>query len=198
MPIEPRFSGIILASQSPARAALLTRLGLPFTQVPAHLDETPRSDESPLDLARRLARDKAEAIARQHPEALVIGSDQVPVFDGLPLGKPGTVERGQRQLQQFSGNEVVFHTAVTVRSLATDFESGFVDTTTVRFRTLEPEEIRRYLAADDPLQCAGSFKVESLGPSLFEWVRSEDPTGLPGLPLIRLCHLLREAGCTLP
>jgi septum formation protein len=198
MAVEPRYSRIILASQSPARAELLTRLGLPFNQVPAHIDETPRPDEPPLDLARRLARDKAGAVARQHPDALVIGSDQVPVFEGSPLGKPGTLERGRRQLQRFSGHEVMFHTAVTVRAWSAAYEKAFVDTTTVRFRNLTAEEIDRYLAADDPLQCAGSFKVESLGPSLFEWVRSEDPTGLPGLPLIRLSHLLREAGFNLP
>jgi septum formation protein len=198
MSVEPRFSGIILASQSPARVALLQRLGLPFTQAPAHLDETPLPGEAPLDLAQRLARSKADAIARQHPTSLVIGSDQVPVFEGKPLGKPETLERGRRQLQRFSGKEVVFYTAVTVQVRETGFEESFVDTTVVRFRTLEDEEIDRYLAADDPLQCAGSFKVESLGPSLFEWVRSEDPTALPGLPLIRLTHLLRRAGCTLP
>lgn len=196
--MEPRFSGIILASQSPSREALLRRLGLPFRQVPAHIDETPRPGEPPLELAQRLARSKADAIAREHPDSLVIGSDQVPVFEGEPLGKPGTRERGRRQLQRFSGNEVVFFTAVTVQVREAGFEESFVDTTTVRFRSLDAAEIDRYLEADDPLQCAGSFKVESLGPSLFEWVRSEDPTALPGLPLIRLTHLLRRAGCTLP
>jgi septum formation protein len=198
MPVEPRLSPIILASQSPARAALLGRLGLPFTQEPAHIDETPAPDEPPLDLAQRLAREKAGAIARMHPASLVIGSDQVPVFDGAPLGKPGTLERGRRQLQRFSGNAVVFYTAVNVQLRQAGFEEAFVDTTTVRFRSLDNQEIDRYLAADDPLQCAGSFKVESLGPSLFEWVRSEDPTALPGLPLIRLTHLLRRAGWALP
>ncbi len=198
MTVEPRFSGIILASQSPARADLLHRLGLPFPQLPAHIDETPRPDEAPRTLSRRLAGAKAEAIARQHPDALVIGSDQVPVFQGSPFGKPGTLERGRRQLQEFSGNEVVFYTAVSVLGRNAGFQQSFVDTTTVHFRRLEAEEIDRYLATDDPLQCAGSFRVESLGPSLFEWVRSEDPTALPGLPLIRLCHLLRQAGYALP
>lgn len=198
MPVEPIFSGIILASQSPARAELLGRLRLPFSQVPAHIDETPGSDEAPRDLAVRLAREKARAIAATHPAALVIGSDQVSVFQGAPLGKPGSLERGQRQLARFSGNEVLFYTAVTVMAMQAGFERSFVDTTTVRFRDLDAEEIDRYLRADDPLQCAGSFKVESLGPALFEWVRSEDPTALPGLPLIRLAQLLRKAGCAVP
>ena len=151
-----------------------------------------------MDLARRLASAKAAFIARRHPDALVIGSDQVSVFDDRPLGKPGTLERGRRQLRRFSGNEVRFFTAVSVQSLDAGFEESFVDTTTVRFRPLAADEIDRYLAADDPLQCAGSFKVESLGPTLFEWVRSNDPTALPGLPLIRLSQLLRQAGLTLP
>ncbi|MEE4173976.1 MAG: nucleoside triphosphate pyrophosphatase [Xanthomonadales bacterium] len=196
--VEPIFSGIILASQSPARAELLRRLRLPFTQVPAHIDETPESGEAPRDLAARLAREKARAIAREHPDALVIGSDQVSVFGGKPLGKPGSLERGRRQLGRFSGNDVLFHTAVTVTVSGSGFEESFIDTTEVRFRELGEDEIDRYLQADDPLQCAGSFKVESLGPALFEWVRSEDPTALTGLPLIRLTHLLRQAGCALP
>lgn len=198
MSIEPRFSGIILASQSPIRAELLQRLGLPFTQVPAHIDESPHPGESPRDLSRRLAHGKAAAIGALHPDALVIGSDQVPVFEEIPLGKPGTLERGREQLIRFSGEEVRFYTAVSVQGPGAGFEGSFVDTTDVRFRALRTDEIDRYLAADDPLQCAGSFRVESLGPTLFEWVRSDDPTALPGLPLIRLSHLLREAGCTLP
>lgn len=164
----------------------------------ADIDETPRPGETPQALAERLAREKADAVAQRHPDAIVIGSDQVAAFRGHPTGKPGTVERARKALRRFSGGEVTFFTGVSVIGLQRRFAAGFLDTTVVKFRALDDGEIERYVRHDDPLACAGSFKVESLGPTLFEWVRSEDPTGLPGLPLIRLAGALRQAGYRLP
>ena len=150
--------------------------------------------------ATRLAREKACAVARKYPASLVIGSDQVADLDGTLLGKPGSRERAQAQLMQCSGRAVVFHTAVCVAGSAggqTVFREA-IDTTRVVFRVLEPAEISRYLAIDHPLDCAGSFKVERLGVSLFERIESTDPTALIGLPLIALCRLLRESGMSIP
>jgi septum formation protein len=195
---KPTFSEIVLASGSSARRELLGRFGLPFLVDPADIDETPGVDESPADLVERLSREKARAVADRHPGALVIGSDQAAVFEGHSLGKPGTSERACRQLTRFSGQAVTFLTGVCVIHGDERGEAYALDTTRVQFRVLGEEEIERYVARDQPLACAGAFKVESLGPSLFEAVRSEDPTGLQGLPLIALARLLRDAGCPLP
>ncbi len=198
MTAKPIICDLVLASGSAIRAELLGRLGLPFVQDSADIDETPMTSESPRDLAERLAREKALAVTSRHPGACVIGSDQVAVFHGEPTGKPGTAARARAALERFSGGEVTFVTGVRVLCPERDFDAGFIDTTVVKFRHLDAGEIERYVDRDDPTMCAGSFKVESLGPSLFEWVRSEDPTGLPGLPLIRLAALLREAGYVVP
>ncbi len=189
---------LILASTSPYRRALLERLRVPFDCVAPDADETPRAGESALDLSQRLARTKAESVASRFPDAVVIGSDQVAVLGERKLGKPGTVERCIEQLTLSSGREVAFVTAVCVangRARSGDFH---VDRTVVRFRELTRAEIERYIAADNPLDCAGGFKAESLGIALFERIESEDPTGLTGLPLIWLCGALRRAGIPVP
>ncbi len=154
--------------------------------------------ESPPALAARLARQKAAAVAAAHPGAVVIGSDQVAVRGAETLGKPGTVERCIQQLAQCSGREVEFLTAVFVLDSAADRSEAHVDRTIVRFRSLTPDEIERYVSADSPLDCAGGFKAESLGIALFDQIESTDPTGLTGLPLIWLCGALRRAGIPVP
>lgn len=195
---EPRFSHLVLASGSVARQELLRRFGLPFDVVPADIDESPQPEESPTALAERLSREKARAVAQRHPDALVIGSDQVAVFDGAPTGKPGDLTRAREALRRFSGRDVTFLTGVCLVGAAAQHESFHLDRTIVRFRHLIDEEITRYVERDDPVSCAGSFKVEALGPALFEWVRTEDPTALPGLPLIRLSGMLRRCGYKVP
>jgi septum formation protein len=200
-PVDSPFSGtppapprLILASTSRYRRELLGRLGLPFEAMPPEVDEAPRPGEGPAAGALRLALAKAEAIAARHPQALVIGSDQVADLDGQWLGKPGTVERARAQLTRMSGRTLFFQTAVALvcrsRSLA---ETGLA-AVRVRVRPLTAAEIDRYLAREDALDCAGSARSEGLGIALLDAVESDDPTALIGLPLIRTCALLRRAG----
>lgn len=190
--------GLILASTSRYRRALLERLGLPFEGVAPEVDEARRDGESAADLAARLARAKAEAVALHHPGAVVIGSDQVALRGTEVLGKPGTVERCRAQLLQSSGQEVVFLTAVHVIDGPGRRAESHVDRTTVRFRTLVADEVDRYIERDRPLDCAGGFKAEALGIALFESIESSDPTGLTGLPLAWVCGALRRAGFAVP
>lgn len=185
---------LVLASTSPYRRELLSRLGLPFDTGRPDVDETPRKGESPAMLAVRLARAKANALAG--PAAWAIGSDQVAELDGSPLGKPGSFAAAHAQLSAMSGRRVRFHTAVCLAGPGGGGEAA--DLTEVRFRTLGANEIERYLQAESPLDCAGSFKCEGLGISLFEAIDSQDPTALVGLPLIALARLLREAGFQVP
>ncbi len=186
---------LILASTSPYRRALLQRLGLAFEcQAPA-VDETPLPGEAPETLAARLARAKAAAIATGDPQAWVLGSDQVAALDsGVLLGKPGSHERAREQLLACSGREVQFFTAVTLCQAAGEYQETVLQLTRVLFRPLLEREIDQYLRAETPYDCAGSFKCEGLGIALFEWIRSDDPTGLEGLPLIATGKLLRAAG----
>ncbi len=186
---------LVLASSSPYRRALLERLRLPFTSAAPAIDESPRPGEAPRALVRRLAREKAAALAADWPDALVIGSDQVAVNAGQVLGKPGSHAAAVRQLRAASGRSVEFLTAVCVLDTASGRSLIDVVTTTVVFRTLDDAAIERYLAAEQPYDCAGSFKVEGLGIALFERVTSDDPTALTGLPLIRLCGMLAACGC---
>ena len=188
---------IVLASTSPYRAALLRRLLDHFEQAAPGTDEAPLPDEPPADRAARLAEAKARAVAASHPGAVVIGSDQVADLDGRVLDKPGTVHVAHRQLAASSGREVVFHTAVCVIDLHGD-ATTHVDETRVRFRDLSAEDIARYVERERPLDCAGSFKAEGLGITLFERIESTDPTALIGLPLIALARLLRATGIELP
>lgn len=185
---------LVLASTSRYRAALLGRLGLPFTQEAPGVDETPHAGEAPDALAARLALAKALAVAGRHAGALAIGSDQVAVLDGALLGKPGSVEAAEAQLARASGRAVEFLTAVALADAANGCVGSALDRTRVRFRTLARDDIRRYVARERPLDCAGSFKSEGLGVALFESIETRDPAALVGLPLIELCRMLREAG----
>jgi len=188
---------LILASTSRYRAELLARLRLPFDVARPELDEAAHPGEPPASLALRLAAAKASAIVARQPDAVVIGSDQVASCEGHALGKPGTREVAIAQLQAMSGREAAFLTAVAVARPDGGIETA-LDTTTVRFRPLSDDEIARYVDAEQPLDCAGSFKCEGLGIALFEAIESRDPTALVGLPLIATARLLRGAGFALP
>ncbi len=189
---------LILGSTSRYRRELLTRLNLPFDCVAPQVDETPLPDEAPRALAERLALAKARDVAARHPQALVIGSDQVADLHGEPLGKPGTHERAVEQLRRMRGQAVVFQTALAVVCHASGFAQADLAAVEVRFRDLSDEEIERYLRAEQPYDCAGSAKSEGLGITLLDAIHSDDPTALIGLPLIRTARLLRAAGLTLP
>jgi len=189
---------LILGSTSRYRHELLSRLRLPFEAIAPHVDETPLSHEAPRALACRLAMAKAQAVAALHPEAVVIGSDQVADLAGEPLGKPGTHERATRQLQRMRGQTVVFQTAVAVVCLSTGFAQCELASVEVKFRDLSDADIEAYLLAEQPYDCAGSAKSEGLGISLLEAIHNDDPTALVGLPLIRTCRMLRAAGISLP
>ena len=194
---------IILASSSAYRRELLARLLLPFSSVSPDIDETPQPGEAPEDTALRLAREKAEAVARLHPGALVIGSDQVATLDGVQIGKPGDHARALAQLQLMRGRRVVFHTALCLwdgRSMedcapaaprAVQVENI---QTVVSFRDLSDAELDAYLRIEQPYDCAGSAKNEGLGIALLERIDSSDPSALTGLPLIALTGMLRRAG----
>jgi len=185
---------LILGSTSRYRRELLGRLRLPFdVQVPV-VDETPRPGEPPHTLALRLALAKAGEVATRFPQAVVIGSDQVADLNGEPIGKPGTHERAAAQLRTMSGQRVVFHTAVAVIRHATGHAASTLVPVTVRFRRLSDAEIERYLRLEQPYDCAGSAKAETLGIALLDAIESDDPTALVGLPLIATCRLLRGAG----
>lgn len=189
---------LILASTSVYRRELLERLRLPFDVARPDVDETPFPDEAPIELAVRLARAKACAVASlQSDDVWSLGSDQVAELNGQPLGKPGGRDAAIGQLQALRGHSVRFRTALCLahpdgRSLAE------LDLTEVHFRTLDDAEIARYVDAEQPFECAGSFKSEGLGITLFERIDNQDPTALVGLPLIATCRLLRQAGFILP
>lgn len=188
---------LILGSTSRYRRELLARLKIDFEVVAPEVDETARANETPEVLARRLALAKAHAVATRHPDAVVIGSDQVAELDGDALGKPGHHANAVQQLQRMSGREVVFHTALAVVCRSTGFERSDLAPVRVRFRTLGMAEIEAYLRAEQPYDCAGSAKSEGLGITLLDAIDSDDPTALVGLPLIRTCKLLRAAGVRL-
>ncbi|WP_296949892.1 Maf-like protein [uncultured Massilia sp.] len=185
---------LILASSSAYRRELLERLRLPFEAIAPHVDETPLPGEAPEATALRLARDKAAAIARLHPGALVIGSDQVATLDGAQIGKPGDHARALAQLQAMRGRRVVFHTALCLWDGRTGtFELDNVQVF-VTFRDLPDAELDAYLHIEQPYDCAGSAKNEGLGIALLERIDSSDPSALTGLPLIALTGMLRRAG----
>lgn len=189
---------LVLGSTSRYRRELLQRFGLPFDVVGPHVDETPQPNEAPAALAQRLALAKAQAVAAQRPEAIVIGSDQVADLHGQPLGKPGTHERAVAQLRQMSGQTVLFQTAVAVVCAATGLAACELAVVRVVFRDLTDAEIERYLRTEQPYDCAGSAKSEGLGITLLDHIDNDDPTALIGLPLIRTARLLRLAGLQLP
>ncbi|MEE9335919.1 MAG: Maf family nucleotide pyrophosphatase [Granulosicoccaceae bacterium] len=189
---------LILASTSRYRADLLNRLGLPFDTRDPQTDEPELPLEPPAARACRLALEKAEAVVTSSAQGVIIGSDQVAAVAGQLLHKPGTMSNAIEQLRQMSGQQVVFHTAVAVVDTRDGSRQQAMDITTATLRELNDAEIERYLQADQPLDCAGSFKVELLGISLFESVSTDDPTALVGLPLIKLCQMLRQCGLSLP
>jgi len=185
---------LILASTSRYRRELLERLRLPFTVLAPQVDEAALPGEPPAALAQRLALAKANAVAQREQDAVVIGSDQVAELDGTALGKPGSHESAVQQLRTMRGRAVRFHTAVAVARASTQFVQQQLVTVTVRFRQLSDHEIERYLRLEQPYDCAGSAKCETLGIALAESIESDDPTALVGLPLIRTSALLRAAG----
>jgi septum formation protein len=185
---------LILGSTSRYRRELLERLRMPFTVDAPRVDETPQPGERPAELAVRLALAKARDVASRAQAAVVIGSDQVADLDGVPVGKPGTHERAVEQLRSMRGRSVIFQTAVTVLHADTGFEASALVPVTVRFRQLDDGEIEHYLRTEQPYDCAGSAKSETLGIALLDAIESDDPTALVGLPLIKTCQLLRRAG----
>ena len=198
MQSESHKTQLILASSSPYRKILLKQLNVPFETHAPNVDESALPGENLQDLVARLAREKGQAIAQHYPTSIVIGSDQLADCNGQKVGKPGSEENAIMQLHQFSGQSVHFYTAIAIICIDTSYCFERTVITHVRFRTLEDEEIRRYVTADMPLDCAGSFKSESLGISLLNQMTSDDPTAIVGLPLIALSQGLREAGFHLP
>ncbi|MCF8148590.1 MAG: Maf family nucleotide pyrophosphatase [Sulfuritalea sp.] len=188
---------IVLGSTSAYRRELLARLRLPFAVVPSHVDESPLAGESPAALAARLALSKAQAVAKLHPQSVVIGCDQVADLHGTALGKPGNFDRAMQQLQAMRGQTVLFQTAVAVVCLENRFCEHVLVPVAVKFRTLSDLEITNYLLLEEPYDCAGSAKSEGLGIALLESIESDDPTTLIGLPLIRTSAMLRAAGISL-
>ncbi|MFV0477483.1 MAG: Maf family protein [Parahaliea sp.] len=183
---------LILASTSPYRKQLLQRLGVPFECVSPAVEEFTLPGESAPATAIRLALAKAQAVALWHPQALIIGADQVATLDDIQLGKPGNHARAAAQLAACSGRSLTFHTALTL--MGGGHELVHVEPFHVTFRHLSTQEIEHYLQRDKPWDCAGSFKWESLGIALFEKLSGRDPTSLQGLPLIALTRLLAQAG----
>ena len=190
MPIST--PSLILASSSPYRRELLSRLRLPFEAISPNVDETPHDNEPPAALALRLSVDKAMAIASQRPGCIVIGSDQVATIDGNPIGKPGDFSRAQAQLRMLSGQTVEFHSALAVTDGQRVEKADIV--TQCRFRPLSDAAIDAYLRAEAPFDTAGSAKAESLGIALMEYIRSDDSTAIIGLPLIALTSMLATFG----
>ena len=192
---------IILASSSQTRKDLMNRLGVVYECISPEIDESPQCELHADDLAKRLAFEKAKVISEQHPNAIVIGSDQVAWREGAPdifIGKPLSVENAIKQLQANSDHFVYFSTALSVQHQSTGFEQTIIEHYKVKFRKLDLGEIERYVERDQPLHCAGSFKCESLGISLFEKMHGDDQTTLMGLPMIQLCKILREFGLSVP
>jgi septum formation protein len=185
---------LILGSTSRYRSDLLRRLGVAFEVVAPQVDETPAAGEAPAALAQRLALAKALAVSALHPDAVVIGSDQVCDLLGEPIGKPGQHEAATAQLLKLSGQAAVFHTAVAVVCAQSGFVQSQMAQVRVQFRQLNGAEIERYLRLEQPYDCAGSAKSEGLGIALLSAIDSDDPTALVGLPLIRTAQMLREAG----
>ncbi|MHA3060996.1 Maf family protein [Acinetobacter sp. ANC 4636] len=192
---------IILASSSQTRKALMDRLGLDYLTIAPDIDESSQQETHADDLAKRLAFEKARVIAEQYPDAIVIGSDQVAWRETAPqdfIGKPLSVENAIQQLQLNSGKTVYFSTGLSVQHLASGFQHTLIERYQVQFRKLSLTEIQRYIEKDQPLHCAGSFKCESLGISLFSSMTGQDQTTLMGLPMIQLCKLLRQLNIQIP
>ncbi len=193
---------IILASTSPYRKQLLERLGLQFSCMAPEMDEEKlkseilATDPDPAELAKQLGRAKAQSIAQEHPDAIVIGSDQLAHLDEQILGKPGSAERAIEQLSKMAGKTHRLITAVTILHQGQSFEH--VDNTTLYMHALNAEAITRYVQHDQPLNCAGSYKLEAAGISLFDRIDSDDHSAITGLPLLFVCKILRQLGVKLP
>jgi MAF protein len=189
---------LILGSGSPFRRELLERLGIPFLTESPEIDERALDNESPEELVLRLAEEKARAAGQNHPDSLVIGSDQVACIDGEILGKPGNRENAIAQLERAAGKRVTFYTGLCLLNTASDQEQIACEQFHVHFRHLSREQIERYVDREQPYNCAGSFKSEGLGIALFERLEGDDPNSLIGLPLIRLIDMLAEEGIEMP
>ncbi|WP_305907213.1 Maf family protein [Methylomarinum sp. Ch1-1] len=183
---------LVLASRSPYRSELLQKLKIAFLTCSSDIDESAKPSESGEQLAIRLAIAKAEAVAKKHPNHLIIGSDQVAVHRHKQLCKPGNRENALRQLTEQSGHAVKFHTGLCVLDSASGKYLTALDTCTVYFKKLSVNQIQHYIDREQPYDCAGSFKSEGLGIALFEKIDSEDPNALIGLPLIKLVNLLEQ------
>lgn len=189
---------LILASTSPYRKAQLAQLRVPFEAMPSHVDEDAfkKTLQSPRDLALRLAVEKAQAIAKDHPDAVVLGGDQLVSFQGEILGKPGTSERAVEQLLRLAGQEHTLITAVAACHQGTCLTH--IDETRLTMRPIDRETAERYIAADRPLDCAGAYKIESLGIALFDRIETEDHTAITGLPLVTIARWLNTLGIPVP
>lgn len=197
--MKPINQPLILASSSPFRRQLLDRLGLPFECHNPGIDEQRQENEAAEMLVQRLALEKAQAVAKHHPKALIIGSDQVAVLEhGGMLGKPGSEENAIHQLMAASGSRVTFLTGLCLLNAASDKYQLCCEPFSVQFRQLNESMVQRYVKKEQPLNCAGSFKSEGLGITLFERLIGDDPNSLIGLPLIRLTTMLNNEGIALP
>lgn len=185
---------LVLGSTSPFRKAILEKLNIPFQCAKPNIDESPIANETPIALVERLAIEKAQAVKHEHDHALIIGSDQVAVHNNEILGKPHTHEKAVEQLTAFSGNKVTFYTGLCLFDSATGEYSSIVEPFHVHFKQLTNQAINNYLYAEQPYQCAGSFKSEALGICLFEKLEGDDPNTLIGLPLIKLSEMLQKHG----
>ena len=189
---------IILASNSSYRHELLSKIGLNFESIGSNVDETPYPGETAQRLTIRLSIAKAQALAPQYPNHLIIGSDQVATCNGQFLGKPGNFEQAKLQLETQSGQAVLFYTGLCVFNSSNDHYLTDLDCCTVHFRNLTTQQIERYLTVDRPYECAGSFKSEGYGITLIQKISASDPNALIGLPLIKLISLLTQFGLTIP
>ena len=185
---------LVLASSSPFRKALLEKLQLDFECDSPDIDETASPVESIEDMVKRLSESKARALADSHPDALIIGSDQSASLNGQVLHKPGNFETAFKQLKAASGKAITFYTGLCLLNTQTQYVETVCEPYVVKFRTLDDSEIENYLNREKPFNCAGSFKSEALGISLFESMQGDDPNTLIGLPLIQLCRMLKEQG----
>jgi MAF protein len=189
---------LVLASTSPYRRELLARLRLPFEAASPDCSEAALPNEAPEALVRRLSEAKARSVAERFPAALIIGSDQVASLDGEILGKPGSREKAITQLLKASGHCVTFYTGLSLVDAASGVARTVCEPFHVHFRSLSTGQIARYVDQEQPFDCAGSFKSEGYGVTLFQRLEGDDPTALVGLPLIQLVRLLGEAGVALP
>ncbi|MDF7666353.1 Maf family protein [Orbaceae bacterium ESL0727] len=186
---------IILASTSPSRKKLLNKLRIPFTAVPPICDETPLMGETAEQLVLRLSKIKAQSLVASYPNSLIIGSDQVGLLDGNIIGKPHTMDNARKQLQQSSGKTLQFFTGLTVINTQTAQSVTLCEPFKVTFRQLTASEIDAYLVKEQPLQCAGSFKCDELGITLFAKLEGNDIDSLVGLPMLQLNKIMIEMGC---